>query len=766
MCWQHAEDKFTYKVSPLDRECTKRSLLSDLARIYDPLGFLAPLTFFAKHLMQRLWTLGLQWDDSPPANISDLWSQYKTQLPSLSQLSIPRRIVPSSYLSCEIHGFADSSEKGYAAVVYMRFQLTNGSYNAELICAKTKVAPLRRVSLPRLELCAAVLLSDVMKLVLDNYSGLLNISQSYAWSDSMTALAWIKSSPHRWKTFVSNRVSYIQETLSPDVFRYVPSGDNPADCASRGLLPNDLLAHDTWWSGPKWLHQSESSWPQVATTQVTNDEERAVVLIATDSSNHFDSLLEKFSSIRKITRIVAYVSHFISCLRDPTKRVAAYLNEQHLYRALLLVVGHVQRAAFAGEMRKLKSGQRLPKSFRKLNPFLDNGLLRVGGRLSHSDLSYDRKYPALLPSKHRLTELLIRDFHNRYLHPGLQTLQFLLSQQFWILSPKRAIQRVVSNCVRCFRARPRASIPLMGDLPAARVNQIKAFSCAGVDYGGPFTITMGRGRAIRSQKAYLCLFVCFATKALHLELVSDLTSEAFLAALRRFVARRGRCSQLFSDCGTNFVGAHKILINHMQSASKTEGISWAFNPPSAPHFGGLWEAGIKSVKTHLNRIIGDQVLTYEEFYTVLVQIEALLNSRPLCALSSDPNDISALTPGHFLTVETLTAVPDTDLGHLKLNRLNRWQLLQRLHQDFWKRWHTEYLHTLQQRPKWTDSAQPLKRGALVLISNELLPPLQWPLGRVVDVHPGSDGIVRVVTVKTSRGILKRPVAKLCPLPSQ
>lgn len=303
----------------------------------------------------------------------------------------------------------------------------------------------------------------------------------------------------------------------------------------------------------------------------------------------------------------------------------------------------------------------------------------------------------------------------------------------------------------------------MGRLPPARISQLKPFQNVGVDYGGPFNITIGKRRGIKSQKAYICLFVCFVTKAVHLELASELSAEAFIAALRRFVSRRGLCTHITSDCGSNFVGASRILSGYMKNAADGEGIKFSFHAPSSPHFNGLSEAGIKSVKSHLYRIVGSQIFTYEEFYTLLTQIEAILNSRPLCSVSSDPND---LTPGHFLTLAPLTSVPNPDLSHLNFNQLDRWQLLQRLQQDLWKRWHTEYLHTLQQRQKWLKNNRTLLPGELVLIKNELTPPMQWRLARVVKTHPGKDGIVRVATVRTNQGLLQRPLVKLCPLPVQ
>ncbi|XP_072392194.1 uncharacterized protein [Diabrotica undecimpunctata] len=240
----------------------------------------------------------------------------------------------------------------------------------------------------------------------------------------------------------------------------------------------------------------------------------------------------------------------------------------------------------------------------------------------------------------------------------------------------------------------------MGALPDLRISKAKPFSCVGVDFGGPFLIRANKLKNAKRTKAYICLFVCFATKALHLELVSELSTEAFLASFRRFIARRGRCSVVYSDCGTNFVGAKSYLEDIKSHFDKNDVITWHLNPPAASHFGGLFEAGIKSVKTHVSRVIGEQVLTYEEFNTLLIQIEAVLNSRPLCPVSNDPNDFSVLTPGHFLTLEPLKIIPDRDYSDVNLNRLSRWQLLQRLHADFWQRWSREYLHTLHQRSKW------------------------------------------------------------------
>lgn len=225
----------------------------------------------------------------------------------------------------------------------------------------------------------------------------------------------------------------------------------------------------------------------------------------------------------------------------------------------------------------------------------------------------------------------------------------------------------------------------MGNLPLVRISQIKPFLNSGVDFGDPFSVIMTRYRGAKSCKVYLCVFVCLATKALHLEIASDLSSETFLLALQRFIARRGEVENLYSDCGSNFIGAANYL-KHTQNVESNENISFHFNAASAPHFEGLWEAGIKSVKTYLARVIGDQILSYEELYTVIIQIESYLNSRPLTPTSSDPNDLSVLTPGHFLNLEPLSAVFEPlQQNPIPASHLIRWKLLNKLHKHFWER---------------------------------------------------------------------------------
>ncbi|XP_046404411.1 uncharacterized protein LOC124169753 isoform X2 [Ischnura elegans] len=318
----------------------------------------------------------------------------------------------------------------------------------------------------------------------------------------------------------------------------------------------------------------------------------------------------------------------------------------------------------------------------------------------------------------------------------------------------------------------------MGQLPQYRVKAERPFFNTGVDCAGPLLIKSGSWRTKTKVKCYVTIFVCLASKAIHLEVVSDMTSQAFLAALRRFIARRGRCSQIYSDNGSNFVGAARELqelaesflavqqSSITQDYSAQEGIQWHFIPARAPHFGGIWEAGAKSVKHHLRRVMGTNCLTFEELATLLTQIEACRNFRPITPLSNDPNDPLPLTPGHFLIGAPLTSLPEPDLSDTRVGLLSRWQLLQAKLQQFWRSWSNDYLTHLQQRAKWSRESSNVRPGMVVLLKDDNTPPLTWRLAVIDEVHPGADGLVRVATVRNSQGKFKRPITKLCPLPSQ
>lgn len=327
----------------------------------------------------------------------------------------------------------------------------------------------------------------------------------------------------------------------------------------------------------------------------------------------------------------------------------------------------VQRDTFATEIEVLQTNAQLKPSnpLANLNPYLNpDGLLRVGGRLHHANIGDSCKHPILLRA-HPVIDLIIRHHHHLTLHGGLKLTLISVRHEFWIIRARAMVGASINCCVHCARAKAATPTELMGNLPSIRVNPApRAFTHTGVDYAGSIVIRTTPGRGHRTHKAYIALFVCMTVKAIHLELVSDYSSAAFLAAYHRFVARRGIPTIMYSDNGTTFQGASNelrkafaaaIRQTDSQSEIATAGTQWQFLPPNAPHFGGLWEAGVKSVKYHLRRCIEHQTLTFEEMTTLLCRIEACLNSRPLAPLSDYLDGYLPLTPGHFLIAIDRTA---------------------------------------------------------------------------------------------------------------
>lgn len=412
-----------------------------------------------------------------------------------------------------------------------------------------------------------------------------------------------------------------------------------------------------------------------------------------------------------------------------------------------------------------------------LRPFLDSaGVLRVGGRESNSTMAFAKVHPVILHGKHPITKLLIKTEHVRLLHAGPTLLSASIGRRYYIVQLRKAVRSTTQECTKCRRQAAKPVPQMMGQLPLERVTPGYVFERVGVDYAGPFTIKTGKSRKPTLLKSYACIFVSLTVKAVHIELVSDLTTEAFLAALRRFTARRGLPSLIWSDHGSNFVGAKRELRELyqflQQEASNgilsdfctSRNIEWRLIPEHGPHFGGLWEAAVKSAKKHLRHTIGDSKLTFEELTTVFAQVEACLNSRPLISnVSADEDGIEVLTPGHFLIGQPLTALPDSSFECQSISILRRWQLCQNLVRKFWKRWSSEYLPILNRHNKWRHPSRSLSVGDIVLLKEDTLVPTKWPLGRVTEVHPGKDKLVRVATIRTERGSYKRPVTKLAVL---
>lgn len=774
LTWNRKSDEFEYAVQlpPLSPPVTKRKVISEISRLFDPLGWLAPVIISAKIFIQKLWLSGIEWDDQLPSPLLKDWLKYRNNLKELTKFSIPRWIHTNQTDSLrELHGFCDASNDAFAAVVYLRVVNSLGKVSVSLITSKTKVAPIKQVSIPRLELCGAVILT---RLLLETSKVMdMDIARVHAWTDSQVVLAWLKGQPSRWKTFVANRVSEIITTLQPYQWHHVATKLNPADCASRDSKQWDL---QLWVEGPKFLKENKINYKKDDIKDTTLEEKNKKTYHTT-MHEEFD-LWGRYSSLQKLIRVVVYCRRFLRRKKSTSSHRHVYVSSVEMDEALNIIIRRCQDYSFSEELKDIAKGVTSKRKgvLTSLNPFVDDmGILRVGGRLQLADINDGMKHPIIIPNKSSLTNLLISDAHQKTLHGGPQLMINYLRTKYWIIGVKNLSKHYARTCVTCIRHKFKQSQQLMGQLPSARVSASRPFSRSGVDYAGPIQIRTTKGRGHRSYKGYICLFICMATRAVHIEAVSDLTTQGFLSAFKRFVARRGHCSDLWSDNGTNFVGASrelKSLFIDEKSGLATEianclasnNTNWHFIPPHAPNFGGLWEAGIKSAKYHLKRVIGDNTLTFEELSTVLAQIEACLNSRPMTQICNNAEDPFPLTPGHFLVGEPLLIAPDNNYKDCGIGHLRRWQLSQRMVQNFWHRWSLEYLTQFHHRYKWAYQSPEPKVGDIVLVKEIDLPPAKWLYGVIIEKHPGLDGVTRVVSLRCKGNVIKRPVSKLCVLP--
>jgi hypothetical protein len=766
--WSPKEDIITFKIGiTTAKKITKRHVLSEVAKLYDPLGWIAPVVIQAKMFIQELWEQKTSWDKELTSNQQSRWNTYQAQLVNLEKITLPRWNNLSKINRVELHGFADASMKGYGAVIYSR--VLGPEIKTNLMIAKSKVAPLKgKTTLPRLELCAAVLLANLMKKTLQALNR-ENI-EVYAWSDSTITLAWIRGSSKRWKMFVANRVEEIRRVIGPKNWHKVDTKENPADILSRGSTASELLEAELWWKGPTWLTSNKTLTQESEEIPETNEEE-VKTKITVHTTTIKEDICERFSNLERMRRVLSYCRRFADKCRKKKDNGQSQLTVQELEETLLKVIKHTQHAYFKQEINKLEKKQQLDKKNKlaSLVPFLDRqGILRVTGRLRHTNLKYGEKHPIILPKDSALTKLLITDSHARNLHSGLQqTLQYI-KRKYWIINGRRTVKDHLAKCLRCRRYKSQAAQQLMGDLPKDRVNPSHPFTNTGIDYAGPIKISTTRGRGQRSYKGYISVFVCLSTKAVHLEVVSDMSTDAFIAAFKRFTARRGQCNNVYSDNGTTFVGTANLLKKENQKIDDeikqgllALGTQWHVIPAYAPHFGGLWESAVRIMKYHLKRIIGETVLTYEELSTVLAQIEACMNSRPLCGSSEDPEGKIALTPAHFLIGREIISPNREEELTTYLKMPTRWRLVEKIKRDFWKIWKQEYLHQLQQRNRWHKAHPNIKEEEIVIIKEEDTPPGRWPLARVTETHPGAEGLTRVVTVRKANGKLtKRPIHKL------
>ena len=729
VAWDRAKDVLKYKfeieaVKSCITDFTKRKILSQIARIYDPIGFVAPFLVRAKISLQELWEEGVDWDDALAPNIQKKWSSYFEEMKQLNGVSFERCICPRKTAESPILCvFADASRGAFGTCAYLRSESSSGDVNVKFIAAKSRVAPLKELTIPRLELQAAVLASRLCKTIEKEIR--IELHESILFTDSAIVLAWIKNNGKRLKPFVAARVGEIRSNVKPVQWNHIPTEQNPADDVSRGLSVPDLSGR--WLSGPEFLQRPMNEWPKENGKPDPVEVERECIKkktvgIVTTEAIELTNVVEckDYSSWKRLLRVTAWVLKFKNKLLAKKGRV----QQENSVEEESLTPNEIEesRKIWIKEAQNCLKDRLKRNEFRTLSPFVDKeGIIRVGGRVDNALVSYETKHPALLPYDHRISRLITEEAH-RMGHSGVATTAAKIRRRYWVIRVHDLVKTIKSNCVICKEMNPQVESQLMANLPPFRVApHTSPFHYVFCDYFGPLIVKISRNK---TTKHYGVIFTCLNTRAVHLEIATDCSAMEFIQTLRRFFSIRGYPAMIMSDNGTQFVGALTDLKKMLQETGKrilqeycvNKGVQWKFITPAAPHQNGTAEALVKSCKLALKKAIGEHVLTPFELYTCLLEVANLVNQRPIGRPTSDPDDGAYLCPNDMLLGRASPEVPQGPFEETKDPR-KRVQFVQKIVESFWRRWTRDVFPLLVPRKKWNSEKRNVRVNDIVIVQD-------------------------------------------------
>ncbi|XP_058793748.1 uncharacterized protein LOC131673775 [Phymastichus coffea] len=781
--WLNSSDCLTFnfnskKISPEIlqgvQSPTKRQFLGIIMSIYDPLGFLLPFLIQSRFLMQKIWKSKIHWDDLISNDEFIVWKKWLLELKNIESVKINRcyQLRDFQKKDAELHVFCDASSNACAAVCYWRFHIGEERFHVAFVMAKSRAIALSdKSTIPRLELQAALIGVRLAEFVVREHD--FFVKKRYFWSDSTTVLSWIRKNPLEFKSFVANRVGEIRKKTNPDEWHWVSSSQNAADDGTR-FRPEALQNKSRWLSGPPFLFDSEidlNNKLDLSITEKTVETEKEFItreefILLT---NHFSPLIDfnRFSTFLRLTLTLAKALEILDIWMKRNINLFETRTER-FERAKTLVLIQSQVISFQAEIASLKYSGTVRKNSKitNLSPYVDeNGLLRSDSRIQNKINQEFRKDPIILDGDERLSRLIIQHYHEEFFHMHHEAVINEIRQLYFIIGLRRVFRSIVAHCPTCRQLRAKPYQPRMCALPDARLAyRMRPFSHCGLDYFGPIWVKIGR----RKEKRWGAIFTCMTVRAIHIELVDNLSADSAIMALRRFSALRGFPVYIYSDNGTCFVGANRELLEAIESIdyaklfqfTSKNNIVWKFNPPTASNMGGAWERLIRSVKCALAATIRHRHPKEETLRTILAEIEHSVNSRPLTHVSADPHDLEALTPNHFLIGSSSGQLCLPRYTYKNLDLKKEWKKAQMYADEFWNRWLREYLPTLHSRKKWQKDQPQLKINDLVIITDENVPRNCWKKGIVIRVLPGADNRVRVVELRTENGVLTRPSNKL------
>ena len=793
--WNTTNDMFEIALNIDPKPLTRRGMLSMIAQCFDSLGFIQPFLLPARKMLQELSKSDLSWDAPVPVDTKRKFDRWRTGLDCLSKLRILRCYhtgFQRKVTRTQLHCFCDASTVAYGAVAYLRFVYEGGEINCSFVKGLSRVTPLHHVTIPRLELTAAVSAANLVASIRRELD--LGIDDAFLWTDSLSTLYLINNMSSRFKTFVANRLTQIHSVTLPSQWRYVDTKTNPADIASRGIGPNaSPTLTQIWLNGPEFLRKNESNWPafpqkEEFVVQPTVRREFKInyhhdQVITASPPVVITRLFSRYSCWERLKRSVAWLKRFVMFIRSKSKGhpspATGYLKVAELDSAELTILRTAQRESLPLEisyfrhkeglgpsgLNKRSVGSRNFKTLLRLNAFYRDGLLLVGGRLRYASMSSDAKTPIILPSRHHITDLIVRHYHVTSGHSGVLHVLSNIRSRFWIIRGQSVVRAIIRKCITCRVRNAKPAEQWMGNLPVSRLQSgHKPFHNTMLDFIGPIKVKMSR----KCFKRYACVFTCMSSRAVHIEVAESLETSAFLEAFFRFCDRRSNPKNIYSDNGTNFVGANRILAegwrnlnqdNVARSLSQRH-IQWHFQPPLASHQSGAIERLNREVRKIFDGLLNNREPTDFSLLSILTGVERILNERPLTPLSDDPRDLEALSPSTLLT-GTITPEPPPD-RFIKTDEFRQsWRFVQLTLERFWKRWTSEYLPRLQIRQKWVRPKRNFRPGDLVLMLEGTNPRGAWPKARVQEVLPDRDGLVRRVLLYNGESSLWRDVRKVC-----
>ncbi|XP_062566124.1 uncharacterized protein LOC134228483 [Saccostrea cucullata] len=770
LAWDINADSFTYNTHIPVKPFTKRGLLSVINSLFDPLGFIAPIVIHGRILYREMGEHNSSWDDPLPEGREKEWLEWKDSLHSLEGLHIPRMFTPLS-LSCadlkELHVFSDASEKAISAVVYLRTVSSSGDIQVGFIIGKSKIAPLQSTTIPRLELCAAVLGTELAQIVIRHLD--IDPDSANYYTDSKVVLGYLNNQTRRFYNYVSNRVSVIHRRSKPQQWSFVPTSQNPADIGTRCLTSVEQLAERDWLRGPPLLRSPQPDEEILTFPLISPDMDKEirpeVNVKKTEIHTPLVTRFEHFSTWKSLVRAITNLKKICKLRKGNINSPSQSVKDTQ--EAELFIIRTVQAFFYEEEIKLIRDSKLLPSSSSILNlhPFIDDqDILRVGGRLNQAPLSFDEKNPIILPAKSHVAKLIVTHLHEKVYHQGrLITEGKVRSSGFWIVGCKKLVNSIIHKCVVCKKLRGKLECQRMSDLPADRVTPGPPFSAIGVDVFGPWSIVARKTRGgLSHSKRWAVLFSCLTSRAIHIEVIEEMSASSFINALRRFVSLRGPVKEIRSDRGTNFVGALDVIQAEAIYTEKgplkdylhDNKITWTFNPPHASHRGGSWERMIGISRKILDSMLLNpnmKQLSHEVLCTFMCEVCAIVNSRPICSVSCDPDNPYVISPSMLLTQKSFPDVLPKDSSDIKEIYKAQWKHVQHLSDTFWKRWKDGYLQHLQHRTKWQSEHPDIKVGDVVLLREKELHRGQWPMGLIVQVFKSdSDQKVRTVQVRVVR----------------